>query len=128
METPKKCISIEEARQQQYEWVHTRGKSIREREGYEDTRDFWYSIDELQEYLDYVREKSKEQGVVKPGIRFYLGAYPTTKEKKGYTTIFLAPTKEAEGEPESTKEDSNPNNYEIEPMNIIKSGIPPSIY
>lgn len=125
---PKKCISVEEARKEQDEWVRTRGKDIREGEGYEDTREFWYSLDELQEYLDYVREKSKEQGVKKPGIRFYLGAYPTTNEKKGYATMFLAPTKDAQGEIEKADEDSDPNNYEIDPMNVVTSGFPPTNY
>ncbi len=128
MEKPKKCISVEEARKEQDEWVKTRGKDIREAEGYEDTREFWYSVDELQEYLDYVKEKSKEQGVKKPGIRFYLGAYPKTSEKKSYTTMFLSPTKETQGDTESAEEDSDPNNYEIEPMNIITSGQPPMNY
>lgn len=128
MEKPKKCISIEEAREEQDEWVRTRGKDIKECEGFEDTREFWYSLDELQEYLDYVREKSKEQGVKKPGIRFYLGAYPTTKYKKGYATMFLAPTKEATGETADDAKDSEPNNYGIEPMNITHGGNPPIIY
>ena len=128
MKKPKKCISVDAARKEQDEWVKTRGKDIREAEGYEDTREFWYSVDELQEYLDYVREKSKEQGVEKPGIRFYLGAYPKTKEKKSYTTMFLSPTKKAAGDAATAGEDSDPNNYEIEPMNIITSGQPPITY
>ncbi|MBI6117533.1 hypothetical protein [Salegentibacter maritimus] len=128
MKKPKKCISVEEARKEQDEWVKTRGKDIREAEGYEDTREFWYSLDELQEYLDYVREKSKEQGVEKPGIRFYLGAYPKTKEKKSYTTMFLSPTKEVSGDTATPGEDSNPNNYEIEPLNQTHGGFPPTIY
>ncbi|MGM0933220.1 MAG: hypothetical protein ACQEWD_07225 [Bacteroidota bacterium] len=128
MEKPKKCISVEEARKEQDEWVKTRGREIARGQGYEDTREFWYSLDELQEYLDYVREKSKEQGVEKPGIRFYLGAYPSSKGKKGYSTIFLAPTKGATGETEISEEDSDPNNYEIEPMNIVQGGDPPTIY
>jgi|SRR6056297_2177177 len=128
MEKPKKCISVEEARKEQDEWVNTRGKEIQRGQGYEDTREFWYSVDELQEYLDYVREKSKEQGVEKPGIRFYLGAYPKTKEKKSYTTMFLSPTKEASGDTATSGEDSDPNNYEIEPMNITHGGYPPKDY
>ena len=128
MEKPKKCISVEEARKEQDEWVNTRGKEIQRGQGYEDTREFWYSVDELQEYLDYVKEKSKEQGVEKPGIRFYLGAYPKTKEKKSYTTMFLSPTKEASGDTATSGEDSDPNNYEIEPMNITHGGYPPKDY
>lgn len=137
MKRPKKCISVEEARKEQDEWVNTRGKDIEKCCGYEDTREFWYSLDELQEYLDYVREKSKEQQVENPGIRFYLGAYPTTKKEKGYCTMFLAPTKEASTKRIAIKKSNsieraedplNSNNYEIDPMNIIRSGRPPINY
>ncbi len=125
---PKKCISVEEARNQQNEWVKTRGKDIERGEGYEDTREFWYSLDELQEYLDYVREKSAEQGVKRPGIRFYLGAYPKSENKKSYSTIFLSATKEKGNKDVEDEEGQNENNYEIEPMNTITSGMPPRIY
>ena len=128
MEKPKKCISVEEARKQQEEWVKTRGREIARGQGYEDTREFWYSLDELQEYLDYVREKSKKQDVEKPGIRFYLGAYPGANGKKGYATIFLSPTKEAPESTESSEEDSDSNNYEIDPLNQTHGGFPPTIY
>ena len=129
MKRPEKCISVEEARKQQDQWVNTRGKEIQRGQGYEDTREFWYSLDELQEYLDYVREKSKEQGVEKPGIRLYLGAYPKTKAKKGFSTIFLAPTKEKSiNSEEETTEDGDENNYEREPMNDSQGGWPPTSY
>ncbi|SHF87785.1 hypothetical protein SAMN05444483_10371 [Salegentibacter echinorum] len=132
MKKPKKCISVEEARREQDEWVKTRGKDIEKCCGYEDTREFWYSLDELQEYLDYVREKSKEQDVEKPGIRFYLGAYPKTKGKRSYTTMFLSPTKEKSRKLRKLNYkndgDDNENNYDIEPMNIIQGGEPPRNY
>lgn len=126
MKKPAKCISIEEAREQQLEWVNTRGKEIERAGKYKDTRDFWYSLDELQEYLDYVREKSKEQGVNKPGIRFFLGAYSPSRNK-GYSTLFLSATKEEDPSVES-EEVEDPNNYEIEPYNTIGAGWPPTKY
>ncbi|MBZ9729162.1 hypothetical protein LB467_05640 [Salegentibacter sp. JZCK2] len=129
MEKPKKCISVEKAKQFEKKWVETRGKDIENGEGYPDTREFWYSLDELQEYLDYVREKSKEQKVKKPGIRIYLGAYPQTNDKKSFSTIFLAPTKEKSGNSDlETEEDGDENNYEIEPLNDSTSGHPPKTY
>lgn len=109
--------------------MRTRGKEIARGQGYEDTREFWYSLDELQEYLDYVREKSKEQGIKKPGIRFYLGVYTKTKGKNGYSTIFLSPTKEKSGDSDDeTTEDGDENNYEIEPLNDSQGGWPPTSY
>ncbi|HSP12158.1 MAG TPA: hypothetical protein VLO29_06505, partial [Salegentibacter sp.] len=123
------CISVEEARKEQDEWVKTRGKAIERGQGYEDTREFWYSLEELQEYLDYVREKSREQGVEKPGIRIYLGAYPQSNEKKSYSTIFFAPTKEkSKATDEEKSEDVDENNYEIEPFNDSQGGWPPRSY
>ena len=76
-----------------------------------------------------MREKSDEQEVNKPGIRIYLGAYPKTNDKKSYTTIFLAPTKEKLGNSDDeTTEDDNENNYGIEPLNQNNGGFPPSDY
>ncbi len=128
MKKPKKCISVDDAKKLQKKWVDTRGKDIQECEGYEDTREFWYSLDELQEYLDFVREKSNEQEVKKPGIRIYLGAYPQTNDKKSFSTIFLAPTKEKSNSDGETAEDGDENNYEIEPMNQTNGGYPPKGY
>lgn len=127
MEKPKKCITIEEARELQNNWKGSRGKEIERGQGYEDTREFWYSLEELQEYLDYVKEKSKEQGVNKPGIRIYLSAYPKDQQKKSFSTIFLAPTKELSSVSE-TEEVESENNYEIEPLNTVSGGWPPKDY
>lgn len=129
METPAKCIGVDDARSLQDKWVDTRGKEIQEAQGYKDTREFWMSVEELQEYLDYVKEKSKEQGVDKPGIRVYLGAYAETEKRKSYSTLFLAPTKEKGSEEESLDgEATGENNYDIEPLNTISGGWPPIGY
>ena len=128
MKKPAKCISVEEARKVQDEWIRTRGKEIRRGQGYDDTREFWYSLEELQEYLDYVKEKSKEQGVKKPGIRIYLGAYPKTNGKKSYSTLFLAPTKEAVKSTDDEDDESDANNYNIDPLNQNNGGQPPIDY
>ncbi|HET7361311.1 MAG TPA: hypothetical protein VFI78_05190 [Salinimicrobium sp.] len=131
---PQKCISVEKARKLQDDWKESRGKEIERGQGYEDTREFWYSLDELQEYLDYVREKSEEQGVKKPGIRIYFAAYPKSNDKKSYSTVFLAPTKEKTStqpfsmEAASKAEDDNENNYDIDPINYSDGGIPPRNY
>lgn len=125
MKNPEKCISVEEARLLQNNWKESRGKFIEKGQGYVDTRDFWYSLDELQEYLDYVKETSREQGVNNPGVRIYLSAYPPTPKKKSFTTIFLAPTKENS---EKEQDEKNENNYEILPLNTATGGWPPKDY
>lgn len=124
---PPKCLSVAEARKLQDDWKESRGKEIERGQGYEDTREFWYSLEELQEYLDYVRGKSKEQGIEKPGIRIYFGAYPKDDNKKSFSTVFLSPTKEIKSN-EKIEEGSDENNYEIEPLNTVLGGWPPKEY
>lgn len=129
MEKPKKCISVENAKILQLKWRESRAKDIDLAQGYQDTREFWYSLEELQGYLDYVKEESTSQGIDKPGIRIYFGAYPKSF-KKSYATIFLAPTMERTGPLEG--EDENlvkaDNNYNIDPYNESSGGIPPVTY
>lgn len=55
----------------------------------------WYSIEELENYINYVKTEGSKKGYNVNGIRMYLGVYPNRKEygkKKGMTTIFLTPT------------------------------------
>lgn len=127
MEKPEKCVSVDQARKLQEDWVNTRAKEIQRAQGYEDTREFLYKLEELQEYLDYVKEKSREQGIANPGIRLYFGAYPKSQQKKSYSTLFLAPTQDV-SEVGITGEGSVENNYEIEPLNNTQGGFPPKSY
>lgn len=90
---PQNCISVDEAKKLQENWITNRGKEIKRGLGYDDTREFLIKASELQEYLDYVKEKSEEQGIKDPGIRIYFGSYPGERDKGSFSTIFLAPTK-----------------------------------
>ena len=126
MAKPLKCIPTEEARKLQEKWKSSRGKEIERAQKYVDTREFWYSLEELQEYLNYVQEKSEEEGITNPGIRIYFGAYPGGGSKKSYSTVFLAPTKPLKSiaDPDDTQE----NNYSIDPLNHGQGGVPPVDY
>ena len=126
MAKPLKCIPIEEARTLQKTWISSRGKEIERAQKYVDTREFWYSLEELQEYLKYVQEKSAEEGIANPGLRVYLGAYPGGGSRKSYSTIFLAPTKPMNSleNPDENQE----NNYSIDPFNHGTGGVPPVDY
>lgn len=126
MAKPLKCIPIEEARKLQEIWKSSRGKEIERAQKYVDTREFWYSLEELQEYLNYVKEKSAEAGVSNPGIRIYFGAYPGTGSKKSYSTVFLAPTKPLNSM--EILEEPQENNYSIDPLNHGQGGVPPVDY
>lgn len=128
MAKPAKCISVEKARELQDNWKKSRGKEIENAQGYEDTREFWYSLEELQEYLDYVREESAKQEIKKPGIRIYFASYPKSNQKKSYSTVFLAPTKESSSGEEVEAVANQENNYEIDPFNLSTGGEPPINY
>lgn len=125
MAKPEKCITVEEARELQNRWVGSRGKEIERGQGYQDTREFYFSLEELQDYIKYVKEESEKKGAVNPGIRIYFGAYPQGKfnRNKSYSTVFLAPTHEVTNSPTSIE-----NNYEIDPYNGSSGGIPPKEY
>ncbi len=129
MAKPEKCITVEEARDLQNNWKRTRGKEIERGQGYVDTPEFWYSIAELEEYIEYVKLKSGEQGVNNPGLRIYLGAYPSLGQKKSFTTIFITPTMPM-GDEKSLNENEGEqvNNYEIDPINESQQGYPPIDY
>jgi len=118
MAKPDKCISVEEARELQSNWTNSRGASISRSIGSEDTCEFVYSVEELQEFLDYVKEGSEKEGIANPGVRIYFGAYSGNYSNRA--TIFLAPTKGEDSDSE--------NNYNLDPMNRNTGGWPPQEY
>ena len=127
---PKKCISKDEARELQKNWCDTRSGKLNKKMGFEDARDFWWSVEELEEYLAYVKQESAKQGIKNPGIRFHLGAYTPTKCKynKGLSTLFLAPTGAKPGASGKDGGADDPINYSIEPFNRGGTGHPPTEY
>jgi hypothetical protein len=118
MAKPAKCISVTEAKQLQDNWKSTRATEIESALGYIDTREFFFSVDELEEYLNYVKSESTKQSIPKPGIRIYFAAYDNDSSDKA--TVFLAPTNGP------TK--SSANNYNIDPFNKGNAGWPPNNY
>ncbi|MEZ4817256.1 MAG: hypothetical protein R2776_04710 [Flavobacteriaceae bacterium] len=118
MAKPTKCISVSEARDLQNNWNATRASEIQKTQGYTDAKDFTFNLEELQEFIDYVRDESGKQGISTPGIRIYFAAYNTLQNNKA--TVFLAPTKGIESDSE--------NNYEIDPLNRNQGGFPPNVY
>jgi hypothetical protein len=115
---PTKCISESEARQLQKNWIDTRAKDIKTNMGEEDAREVFFTVAELEEYLEYVKSESSKNGISNPGIRIYFAAYDDVKSKKA--TAFLSPTK---GDTVSSD-----NNYKIEALNRGGHGWPPNNY
>jgi hypothetical protein len=102
----------------------------------------WYSIEELENYINYVKTQGSKKGYNVNGIRMYLGVYPNKKEygkKKGMTTIFLTPTGnkiQAEkgsflnittAQEQTTTSTDEDDIDELRPMNFGTMGHPPKM-
>jgi len=116
MSKPSNCITVAEARQLQDNWKATRAVDIEAAMGSVDTREFLFSVAELQQFLDYIKAGT---GLgPQPGVRIYFAAYDSATNDKA--TVFLAPT--------SGITAGSPNNYNLEPLNQGITGWPPKNY
>ncbi len=129
---PEQSISIEEAGRLQVEFIETRAAILNDSLGFTDTRDFWFSLDTLKQYINYVEQEAAEMGKTNLGIRVYFAAYPENSEypQPGRATVFLVPT--------SLEEDSslksgflpiapvNQNIDSIQALNYGHGGQPPN--
>lgn len=119
MGRPQNCITVQEAKDLQNNWNTTRAVVIKQsRNNQEDTCEFVFSLENLQEFLDYVKEESGNQGIDNPGVRIYFAAYDKKDNKNA--TVFLSAT-------DGTSATAD-NNYNIDPLNDTVGGIPPKIY
>lgn len=114
MAKPAKCISETEARTLFNNWDN-RATLINNNLG-PDVREFVFSVEELEEYLKYV--KDNHSGMSKQGIRIYFAAYNNAQSTKA--TVFLSPT--------NGTSPNSPNNYAINALNVVSGGWPPNIY
>ncbi len=100
----KKLITYEQAEVLFDEYSNTNYKLINEVRPNDlpDSRSYWYSLEDLENYLNYVKTMGRKKGYKNLGIRIYLGKYPkgekiSPKQKdgsQGYQTIFMIPTAE----------------------------------
>lgn len=108
-------LSEEEARELQDNWVATRAVEIQKARGAEDSREFLFSVDELQEFLNYIKANTSS---MTPGVRIYLAAYD--EKPNDMATVFLSPTLDI------TK--GSPNDYTLQSLNRAIMGWPPLNY
>lgn len=59
-----------------------------------DANAVWYSLQELENYISYIKAEGNQKGYIVDGIRFYMGVYPASEPngRAGFSTIFLSPT------------------------------------
>ena len=94
LDPPQQSISYEEANVLEEEFKRTRSRVIDATLGYEDTREFWFSLDTIKNYIAYVEQQAKDQKIDDLGIRIYFAAYPNDNQSAdpGFSTIVLVPT------------------------------------
>ncbi len=81
----------------------------------------WYSLEDLEGYINYVKQQALEEKMNVDGIRFYFGVYPENmkdKSKAGQNTLFMCPTS-------PSSENCSKDCTGISAMNFGDGGNPP---
>ncbi|MCV2485048.1 hypothetical protein OD917_08945 [Flavobacterium sp. SH_e] len=134
---PSQLITKEFARQLNVNYNNKRASLTAKKAQKEDANAIWYSLEELENYIHYIKTNGAKDGYNVDGIRFYFGVYPDDEkhgEKAGLTTLFLVPTgKKVESNTEKiqsfalVQEASSSDIQSLEPMNYGNIGRPPSL-
>ena len=92
---PKELISLEKANQM-YKAYQARFKAVTDfRDGKEDARYGWHSIDFYKNYIAYLEAEAKKANIKISGLRLYYVAYPDDEsagEYRNYQTYIYVPT------------------------------------
>ena len=118
MTKPKNCIPVADAKALQKNWNDNQAKDIERVMGSKDVCAVTFNIDQLQQFIDYVKSESTKQSIGNPGIRVYFAAYNDTVSDKA--TVFLNAT--------DSDDANSANNYKIDPLNRGNGGFPPNAY
>ncbi|WNH12523.1 hypothetical protein [Thalassobellus suaedae] len=119
---PNGLITPSEARALSANWTKTRKKAVDSAAGKVDDRSVLWSIDDIQNYLNYAKSQSDSLGYNMTAIRIYLGVYPEdiNPNKKDYTTMFIAPI--GEKIKDSNNQGTLKVNQEIIPVSPLNEG------
>jgi len=135
---PKKCITVDDARKLEKNYVKTIQKELLKDNKKIECREFWWSLEDIEDYISYVKEEAKNKGYQNLGLRFYLGKYDKVKDDN--MTMFIAPTQRVEKSAQDSLlvssfaagtgsgDGTNENIYDIDPMNDGSGRIPPTDY
>ncbi|WP_224483032.1 hypothetical protein [Robertkochia aurantiaca] len=124
MSKPAKCISKARAAEEQNNFVNdNRFRALFKNK----VREFWWSLEEIEEYIAYLRKEAGTQGYDNLGLRFYLGK-SSADTGKDDVTLFITgtgqPNTELQGQP--SREDDNLTS--IDAYNVTGTGVPPKDY
>ncbi|MCX2681496.1 hypothetical protein OOZ15_16200 [Galbibacter sp. EGI 63066] len=126
MPKPAKCISPKKAKKLQEKYIKTIEKALKKEFGKEQCRDFWWPLEEIEEYIAYVKSETKDKDYKNLGLRFFLGKYEDD-ENDGSATMFIAPTGTKETAISAMKVGTE-TIEEVDPLNMNQGGWPPKDY
>ena len=97
---PKGCITVEKAKMLERNYVEKIEKPLEKVLGCEECREFWWSMEDLEDYIKYAKKKAKKKGYKNLGMRFYLGKYGKHHDEHEsdedhdheHVTLFMVPT------------------------------------
>ncbi|WP_289659553.1 hypothetical protein [Flavobacterium panacagri] len=134
---PSQLITKEFARQLNVNYNNKKASLTAKKAEKEDANAIWYSLEELENYIHYIKTNGAKDGYNVDGIRFYFGVYPEDEkhgEKAGLTTLFLVPTgkkiEKSTAKIQSfalVQQASSDDIQSLEPMNYGNIGRPPSL-
>lgn len=134
--TPKGLITPAEAKKLNHEFIKTRSKALDKIVGNldnntkkKDALSAWFSLEEIENYITYIKQQGKEKGIEINGLRIYFGAYgKDTKQskKKNLSTVFIAPTTQNTSLKTKDIEYFAASDTDISPLNLGGQGDPPS--
>ncbi|MDT0556546.1 hypothetical protein [Patiriisocius hiemis] len=133
-EPPVQVLTANQANEIEEEFKNTRARVLNNALGFEDTRDFWFSLDSLKKYIDYVEHEANKQGKQDLGLRVYFAAYPPNSNysQPGKATVFMVPTfREAPNALQKGLVPIQPENVNMKDVSIYNyghGGIPPNDY
>jgi len=91
----EKLISQKTAKQYINQYNSVKYKAISEATGKPDALEFYYTIEQLEGYINYAKNEARKKGYAATGIAISLAAYPqdvhVAQKQNGLTTIILRP-------------------------------------
>ncbi|MDC8006068.1 hypothetical protein POV27_18595 [Aureisphaera galaxeae] len=121
VDPPAQAIDFEQAQEFQNEFIRTRSVILDSALGFQDTRDFWFSLDTIKRYIEYVEYEAHKRGYKDLGIRIHFAAYPEPQgnDRYPYSTVVLVPTTRSGDS--GIKQGFFPMDEEDEPADSINS-------
>lgn len=130
---PKGVITPKEAKVLNDNWTKKRADLLYDSiAGRPDNRSAWWSVEDIQNYINYAENQTGALGYEMDGLRVYFGVYPKSAPdgRADYSTLFIVPTgkmRKSEGAilPLNLFQGGRDDIEGADPLNLGETGIPP---